>query len=351
MSFETWLNDAQILLIDDDPGIVDVMVRMLRADGFGQVETVSSPLQAPDVFRALQPDLVVLDYHMPQVNGLMLLEELKGIIGPSSFVPVVMMTADVSLETRQRALLFGAADFLQKPVERFELVYRIRNLLRTRYLHLQLQLEKEQLEQRVAERVEEAWRAQVEILERLAVASEYRDDETAEHTRRVGLLTGRLALRMGLDPEQAALMRQAAQLHDVGKIGVSDDVLMAPGQLSPEQFDRMKQHTTIGMEILAGGRSQLLLLAEDIASCHHERWDGTGYPNQMRGDEIPLAARIVAVADFFDALTHDRRYRSGLPPAEVAEMIEQGSGTHFDPDVVTAFRLEMADELALTQPR
>ena len=260
------------------------------------------------------------------------------------------MTADVSIETRQRALLFGAADFLQKPVERFELVYRIRNLLRTRYLHLQLQLEKELLEQRVAERMEEARRAQVEILERLAMASEYRDDETAEHTRRVGLLTGRLALRMGLDDEQAGLMRQAAQLHDVGKIGVSDEVLMAPGRLSPEQFDRMKQHTTIGMEILAGGRSQLLLLAEDIASGHHERWDGTGYPNGLRGDEIPLAARIVAVADFYDALTHDRRYRAALPPAEVVAMIEDGSGSHFDPDVVTAFRIEMAEEVSPARP-
>ena len=141
MSFETWLKDAQILLIDDDAGIIEVMVRMLGADGFAQVETVQSPLAAPEAFRTIQPDLVILDYHMPQVNGLMLLEELKSMIGPSTYLPVVMMTADVSIETRQRALLFGAADFLQKPVERFELVYRIRNLLRTRYLHLQLQLD------------------------------------------------------------------------------------------------------------------------------------------------------------------------------------------------------------------
>src|SRR5690606_7682952 len=215
-----------------------------------------------------------------------------------------------------------------------------RNLLRARYLHIQLQSEKKLLEERVAERMEEARRAQLEIIERLAVASEYRDDETGEHTRRVGELAERLALRLGLDAEQALVIRQAALLHDVGKIGVSDDVLLAPGRLSTEQFDQMKQHTRIGMEILSGGRSQLLLLAEDIASSHHEHWDGNGYPHGLQGDEIPLAARIVAVADFFDALTHDRRYRAAIPIPEVVQMILERSGTHFDPEVVNAFRAE-----------
>lgn len=340
MAFETWLRDAVILLVDDDQAVAEVITRILRSEGFRHVETAHGPRAATEIFRALAPDLVVLDYHMPQVNGLALLEEMKAMVGGSAYVPIVMMTADVSSETKQRALVFGAEDFLRKPVESFELVYRIRNLLRTRYLHLQLQVEKERLEQRVAERMEEARRAQVEILERLAVASEYRDDETGEHTRRVGLLAGRLAIRLGLDAEQAILIRQAAQLHDVGKIGVSDDVLLAPGRLSAEQFDQMKTHTTIGMEILSGGRSQLLLLAEDIASCHHERWDGGGYPNALKGDETPLAARIVAVADFFDALTHDRRYRAAMAVDEVIEMIREGSGTHFDPDVVSAFLAE-----------
>ncbi|HEX6070790.1 MAG TPA: HD domain-containing phosphohydrolase [Longimicrobiaceae bacterium] len=341
MSFETWLREAVILLVDDDPGINELIPRMLIAEGFQHVEVARCPRVAAETFRVLAPDLVLLDYHMPQVNGLALLEEMKASTGGAVYVPIVMMTGDMSSETRQRALVFGAEDVLRKPVEPFELVYRIRNLLRTRYLHLQLQLEKERLEQRVEERIEEARRSQVEILERLAVASEYRDDETAEHTRRVGLLAGSLALRLGLDAEQAALVRQAAQLHDVGKIGVSDEVLMAPGRLSREQFDEMKQHTIIGMQILSGGSSQLLLLAEDIASCHHERWDGTGYPNALKGDEIPLAARIVAVADFFDALTHDRRYRAAVPAAEVMEMIREGAGTHFDPDVVGAFLAEM----------
>ena len=342
MSFETWLRDAVVLLVDDEPAVAEVMKRMLLVGGFEQVETTGSPREATEVFRALSPDLVVLDYHMPRVSGLALLEALKGMVGTTAYVPMVMMTADMSRETRQRALVLGADDFLHKPVEPFELVYRVRNLLRTRYLHLQLQLEKEHLEQRVAERMEEARRAQVEMLERLAVASEYRDDETGEHTRRVGVLTGRLAIRLGLDAEQAILMRQAAHLHDIGKIGVSDDVLLAPGRLSPRQYDQMKRHTTIGMEILSGGRSQLLLLAGDIASCHHERWDGNGYPRGLRGDEIPLAARIVAVADFFDALTHDRRYRAALPLREVVEMVREGAGAHFDPEVVGAFLEEMA---------
>lgn len=346
MSFESWLSSAVILLIDDDPRVTDIMARLLRADGFERVEIEIRPLMASETFRALQPDLVLLDYHMPRVNGLVLLEELKGLVGASEYMPIVMMTADMSAEAKQRALIFGAEDFLSKPVDPLELIYRIRNLLRARYLHLQLQAEKRLLEQRVAERMEEARHAQLEIIERLAVASEYRDDETGEHTRRVGELTERLALRLGLDAEQALLIRQAALLHDVGKIGVSDDVLLAPGRLSTEQFDQMKQHTRIGMEILSGGRSQLLMLAEDIASSHHEHWDGNGYPHGLKGDEIPLAARIVAVADFFDALTHDRRYRAAIPVPEVVQMIVERAGTHFDPEVVNAFRTEMYHALS-----
>jgi putative two-component system response regulator len=341
MHFERWLNDAMILVVDDEPAVADVLCRMLAAEGFSRVTAVRRPMDAIDRFRELKPDLVLLDYHMPQGNGVALLEEMNLLIGRSAYLPIMVLTGDLLAEAKQRALVCGAADFLHKPVEPFEFLNRVRNLLRTRHLYLQLQAEKEQLESTVAERMQEIRRAQTEILERLAVASDYRDDETGEHTRRIGDISARIGIRLGYDAQQVVLLRQAAQLHDVGKIGVSDEVLLAPGKLTPEQFGEMKRHTEFGRDILSGGRSDLLMLAEEIACCHHERWDGAGYPHGLKGDEIPLAARIVAVADFFDALTHDRRYRAALPVSEVVEMIRAGSGSHFDPEVVQAFLAEM----------
>lgn len=344
LSFDSWSREAAVLFVDDDAELAEVMVRVLRAEGFERVETVTQAHEAVERYRKLRPDLVVLDYHMPSVNGVALLEELRSLSNPQGYVPFLMLTADISVETKKRALVFGAHDFLIKPLDPFELGYRIRNALRTRYLNLKLQEEKLRLEQTVAERVAELQRSQVEILDRLAVASDYRDDETGNHNRRVGHIAKQVALRIGLDSMQAQLIGQAAQLHDIGKIGISDEILLDPGELTPERFEKMKRHTIIGGEILSGGVSELMLLAEQIARCHHERWNGSGYPRGLRGDEIPLAARIVAVADVFDALTHARRYRAAVPVPEVIEIVRGESGAHFDPEVVRAF-LEEVDGL------
>jgi putative two-component system response regulator len=197
---------------------------------------------------------------------------------------------------------------------------------------------------------EELRLAKFEVLERLAQASEFRDDDTGQHTRRVGELSADIAEALGLPPEEVELIRRAAPLHDVGKIGIPDSILLKPGRLTPDEYELMKTHARIGAQLLSGGTSQLMSTAEVIARAHHERWDGSGYPEGHAGAAIPLSARIVAVADFYDALTSDRPYRRAWPRAKVLAEIERSAGTHFDPDVVRVF-LGLADRCLTTGPR
>lgn len=337
MNFDRWQADARILAVEDDPAAMRLLAKLLARDGYQTVQLEQDPLKAVDAFERFQPDLVLLDLHMPDRDGLVLLEELRSRVPHDGYLPILVMTGDTRVEARERALVLGAADFLAKPFQALEALYRIRNLLRIRHLYLQLQADKAQLQADVQRQIGEVKSAYGEVVERLALASEYHDDETGQHTRRVGALAAQIARRLGLSPEQADLIGRAAQLHDVGKIGVPDSILRDRERLSCDQFEVMMAHTTIGAEILSGGRSELVVLAQEIALRHHERWDGTGYPGGLRGDAIPLAARIVAVADVFDALTHDRCYRDALPVDTAIEIIREDAGAHFDPEVVQAF--------------
>jgi putative two-component system response regulator len=215
-------------------------------------------------------------------------------------------------------------------------VLRIKNLLQTRSLHLQLQGQNQRLDQKVHERTAELEATQVEILERLALAGEYRDDDTGEHTKRVGQTCARIAEALGWSATDVELIRRAAPLHDVGKIAISDLILLKPGKLTTEEFETMKTHTTLGAKMLSGGRFPLLQLAEQIALTHHERWEGGGYIG-ICGEEIPIAGRIVTVADVFDALTSERPYKKAWPLEEALAEIQRQSGHQFDPRVVDAF--------------
>jgi putative two-component system response regulator len=213
---------------------------------------------------------------------------------------------------------------------------RVRNLLETRFLHLRLSNQNEALEELVGERTQELREAQREVVARLALAAEYRDDETGQHALRVGRLAERIALELGLPADEALRIGQAAPLHDVGKIGIQDLILLKPGKLTPDEYGVIKRHTTIGAGILCGSRSPLLQLAEAIALYHHERWDGGGYAG-LAGETIPLEARIVAVADAFDVMTHSRRYRAALAREAALAEIERQSGKQFDPAITAAF--------------
>ena len=330
------LDDA-ILVIDDEPANVRLLERLLEREGFTRVVGTTDSSQAVDLFRAFPPDLVLLDLRMPPPDGYAVLDLLTAELAPGEILPIVILTAETDAEAKKRALTAGAADFLEKPFAPFEMILRIRNLLRSRHLYLELQRRNRYLEDRVLERTAELARAQAEMLERLAQAVEARDGETGEHTRRVGENSALLARELSLPPERAELIRRAAPLHDVGKIGIPDTILLKPGPLTAEEVRVVRTHTTLGAKILSRGDSPLVQTAELIAASHHERWDGGGYPYALRAEDIPLEGRIVAVVDVFDALMHDRPYRIAWDAGRVRDEISREVGRHFDPAVASVF--------------
>ena len=330
------LKVAKLLIVDDEPRNVRLLELILRRAGYASLKSTTDPRQAVPLFVAYQPDLLVLDLRMPHMDGFAVMEQLAPRILADSYFPILVLTAETAPEVKYRALTEGATDFLQKPFDVTEVLLRIRNLLSTRLLHRRLETQNESLEERVRERTRELDDAQIEILRRLAVAAEYRDDDTGEHTRRVGRLAGWLAETLDLPEAVVELIRRAAPLHDVAKIGIADRVLLKTGRLGQEDFEEMKRHVTIGAQVLTGSRFGLLRLAEEIALFHHERWDGTGYLG-LKGEDIPQSGRIVAVADVFDALTHRRPYKDAWTIEQARAEIVGQTGKQFDPQVVAAF--------------
>jgi putative two-component system response regulator len=328
--------EARVLVVDDDAQQTRLLERQLRQAGYAHVHATTDATAVAEVCATYQPDVILLDLAMPARDGFDVLADLAGAGAPTADVPVLMLTGQSDVASRNRALLLGAKDFVAKPFEVTEILLRVRNLLETRRLHRTLAEHNALLEHRVAERTRALEDAQMEVLERLAAAGELRDDDTGEHTQRVGEIAAHLARRLGLPERRIALIRQAAALHDVGKIGIPDAILRKPGRLTPSESEAMRAHTLLGARILRGGRSAAVRLAEQIARSHHERWDGSGYPEGLAGAQIPLEARIVSVADVLDALSHARPYRDAWPPEQVAALIRDGRGTHFDPAVVDA---------------
>ncbi len=329
---------ATILIVDDEPQVVRLLERLLRTDGYAEVVSTTDPRHPRQLFDERRPDLVLLDLHMPHMDGYAVLQTLAPDSRPDRSVPIVMLTSDLSPAARQRALSMGAQDFLSKPFDSVEVLLRIKNLLETRYLYLALQRQNDLLEEKVRERRLELQAAQLEILDRLVLAAEFRDDDTRQHTQRVGEISAKIAEAMGLSASLVEVIRLAAPLHDLGKIGMPDDILLKLGKLTDAEFKLMQQHTLIGARLLSGSSHAILQMAEQIALTHHERWDGRGYLAGLKADEIPLVSRIVAVADVFDALTHRRPYKEPWPVNDALQEIEQLQGQQFDPQVVAALR-------------
>jgi putative two-component system response regulator len=325
--------DACIMIVDDEPGNIRVLKRVLAVAGYRQVTAITDPRDAIARFAEIEPDILLLDLHMPKIDGLAVMERLRAGMPASEYFPILMLTGDASPQACQRALAMGASDFVSKPFDMHEVLIRIRNLLGTRYLHRQVAEHAHELERKVLERTAELDTAQLDTIARLALAAEFRDDATGRHTQRVGALSEHLARAMGWSDAEAALLGLAAPLHDVGKIGIPDAILCKSAMLTVRERKTMEEHTTIGAKILSGGRSRLIQLAEKVALSHHERWDGQGYPDRTLGPAIPSAARIVAVADFFDATVHDRVYRKAWPMDQVLAAIAAMSGSAFDPAV------------------
>ena len=333
---DTTLTTARILIVDDQASNVLLLEGILQEEDYTAYRGITDSRQVLPMFLEYQPDLILLDLQMPYLDGFEVMNQLRARVPPGAFLPILVLTADITPEAKRQALAEGATDFLTKPFDQTEVVLRIGNLLRTRVLHLQLQNQNQLLEEKVRERTAELEETQIEILKRLALAAEYRDDDTGEHTKRVGQMSAQIAQALGLPEPEVELIRRASPLHDVGKIAIPDSILLKPGKLTPEEFELMKTHTTLGAKMLSGEQFPLLQRAEEIALTHHERWDGTGYAG-LKGETIPITGRIVAAADVFDALTSARPYKEAWPRAEAIEEVQRQSGRQFDPRVVGAF--------------
>ena len=327
----------RVMILDDEPVNVELLERILTGAGLTNVETATHPADALERCARRVPDLLLLDLHMPGMDGYAVMHALGPGIRTTDGPPVLVLTADATLGARRRALDAGARDFVAKPFDQDEVLLRVRNMLELRACEGEMACHNDELEAAVRVRTAELEASRIEILERLAIVAEYRDDDTNHHARRIGRSALALARALGAPPALLALIEPAAALHDIGKVAVPDAILRKPGPLTAEEFDVMRTHTTIGARMLAGSQSPVLQLAERIAMTHHERWDGTGYPAGLQGEEIPLEGRIVAVADVFDALTHERPYKPAWSVADALAEIRAGAGTHFDPAVVAAF--------------
>ena len=336
---------ARFLIVDDEPANISVLAQMLEAWDAVHIISTTDSRDTKHLLQSFHPDIILLDLNMPHLDGFEVLGELRPLIAPDDFLPILMLTADTTDNAKRQGLRSGAADFLTKPFDAVELSLRVHNLLSRRFLHQSLRAQNHLLDQKVQERTEQLEQAEVDTVECLALAAEYRDDDTGRHTYRVGQMAALIAQKLQLEPKHADLIQSAAPLHDVGKIGIADNILLKPGKLTPEEFETMKTHAAIGSSIMARHHTPLLQLAASIALTHHERFDGNGYPNRVAGQNIPIEGRIVAVADVFDALTHERPYKKAWPIADALAEIEKQSGTQFDPDVVNVF-LELDHQMA-----
>jgi putative two-component system response regulator len=329
--------ESCVVVVDDEPTNLTLLERLLKRHGVGEVVTTEKAMHAVAICRADPPDLLLLDLHMPDLDGLGVLAQLRDIREGDGHFPVLVLTGDGSAGARRGALGAGADDFLAKPFDAIEAGLRVEHLLRAHVMRRLLSDEQRILRVLVAEQIQEIELTRAEILDRLAVASEFRDDETQQHARRIGRSARLVGERLGCAEPWIEVLERAASLHDIGKLGIPDAILLKPGTLTADEFDAMKEHTTIGAQILGGSRTALLQLAEEIALTHHERWDGAGYPTGLVGAEAPLAGRIVAVADVFDALIHKRSYKPAWTTDDARRWIADHAGSQFDPAVAAAF--------------
>ena len=325
-----------VLIIDDSDINLTLIKALVLKLGECQPVLFDNPLKALDWCRANVPDLVIVDYMMPDLDGLGFISAFRGLDGQAD-IPVLMVTANDQKDVRYQALLGGANDFLTKPIDRVEFSARARNMLSLRQGQKFLADRAEHLAELVDERTAEIREREQELIFRMSRAAEFRDPETGAHIQRMAHYSQVIARGLGLDTATQKLLLEAAPMHDVGKIGIPDYILLKPGKLTPEEFEVMKGHSKLGYELLKGSGSQILRAGAAVAISHHEKYDGSGYPKGLKGEDIPLFGRIVAVADVFDALTSERPYKKAWQLEDACKFLKEGKGSHFDPACVDAF--------------
>jgi putative two-component system response regulator len=336
----------RILIIDDSRSSLAFLRQVVGELGFTGIECMLHPVEALRRAAEVQFDVVLVDNIMPGMDGVELTRRLRA-RDDYRLVPIIMVTSVDDPHLRVSAVAAGATDFIQKPFDVTELQARVRNLLALRQAQCELADRAQWLSREVEIATRDLVAREEEIIWRLARAIEYRDGDTGEHVSRVAQISRIIAEGIGLEPERCRVIYLAAPLHDIGKIGIADAILSKPGKLTPDELVAMRRHVLIGARILENGSSEIIRTAELIAQSHHEKWDGTGYPDRLSGLDIPVEARVVAIADVFDALCSVRPYKQAWSIDDAYREIVRLSGTHFDPVCVAAFEARWPEISAL----
>lgn len=331
-----------ILLVDDHPENIELLKAYLAPQGYETVQAANGE-EALKALSSQAIDLILLDVMMPGMDGFEVTRHVRQ-DKTNPQLPIVLVTALRETEDRVKGIEAGCDDFISKPFDGIELLARVRSLLKVKAYNDLMSRYQQELETEVRKRTEELRQAfekiksaSLDTIYRLSVASEYKDEDTGAHIKRMSHYSAAIARQLGLDAKLVEAILYAAPMHDVGKIGIPDHILMKPGKLDAQEWEIMQQHTIIGANILKGSDAEFIQLGESIARHHHEKWDGSGYPDHLKGSEIPITSRIVAIADVFDALTSKRPYKEPFSLEKSFTIIQEGKGTHFDPDVVDAF--------------
>lgn len=348
--FDALLSDEgrkTILIVDDVGTNIDVLAYCLGEDY--RISAAQDSHLALESLQEVKPNLILLDLFMPEIDGFQFCTAVKS-DPDNQDIPIVFITSASDASTLSKAFGLGAVDYITKPISPLEVQARIRTHLMLKAAEEALRQQNQILEKKVRQRTMKIQEKQREIEEvqheailRLCLAAELRDKETGMHIRRIQEYSALLGRKCGLDEEHCGLLFLASAMHDLGKIGIPDSVLLKPGKLTAEEWEIMKTHSAIGAQGLANSRFRLIQLAEIIAHYHHERWDGSGYPCGLKGEDIPIEARIVSIVDSFDAMLSVRPYKRAMPLEEVLDIIRKGSGTHYDPDIVDVFMANIAE--------
>lgn len=353
-------NAKRLLIVDDEAPNRDLLEALAEALGH-EPELARDGVEALAKIK-LDVDLVLLDVMMPGMDGFEVARRIRQ--DPDyGDVPIIMVTALTGMEDRLRAVEAGANDFITKPIDKTELRIRTASLLRMKEAQDLVKRHRRELEETVQRRTSalrealsdmaaaqrRTHEAHLDTLQRLVIAAEFKDDDTAIHLQRMSRYAALLAQKLNLPPGEVELIRLASPMHDVGKIGIPEHILLKPGKFTPDEMERMKQHTHIGSRILTGSSSELLKAGEIIALTHHEKWDGSGYPNGLAGEAIPLWGRISAVADVFDALTSPRPYKPAFPNEKAVQMLQEGRAKHFDPALIDLFLNHLDEAVAIQE--
>ena len=339
---------ANILVVDDEAANVRLLEKMLGATGYSNVVCTQDPVQVLPLYREHNSDLILLDLDMPKLDGYGVMEQLNELT-ENNPPPILILTAQHMQGYRQRALDNGARDYVTKPFDVDELLSRVRNLLEVQMAHKFMRYQNEILEQKVVRKTQAINNTRLQVVRCLGRAAEYRDNETGLHIVRMSKMAVVIGRAAGMDDKQCDLLLNAAPMHDVGKIGIPDEILLKTGEFEAREWAIMQTHAQIGADILSGDKSDLMTMAHDIALTHHEKWNGKGYPNGLAGQAIPLAGRVTALADVFDALTSLRPYKKAWPVERAVDYIKEESGQHFDPDLVKVFMQNMPDIIAIKE--